>query len=194
MRKFWFVCFLMTFCVGLAACLVFAARPGEAPPRSPISPSEKQQLDNFKVSTLKGLRGVAVTVKVVRDKTDTLFLLKEADLQGEVELALQNAGIPVLPPSPDVGLYVVLAKVAAGGKDNLTCAMHVQSSLLQIVRLDRDPSIRTEVQTWPAFSQARFGIVSIAIAKSAVEQTVKDQVNDFANDYKTANPKTNSVQ
>jgi hypothetical protein len=154
-----------------------------------VSPSEKQQLDNFKTSTLKGLRGVAVTVKVVRDKPETLSLLKEADLQGEVELALQNAGIPILPPSSDVGLYVVLAKVAAGGKDDLACAMHVQSSLLQIVHLDRDPSIRAEVQTWPAFSQARFGLVSIAIAKSAVERTVKDQVNDFAADYSAANPK-----
>ena len=29
-----------------------------------VSPSEKQQLDNFKVSTLKGLRGVAVSVRI----------------------------------------------------------------------------------------------------------------------------------
>ena len=41
-----------------------------------ISPSEKQQLDNFKVSTLKGLPGVAVSVKIVRDKPEHAFAVK----------------------------------------------------------------------------------------------------------------------
>ena len=155
-----------------------------------VSPSEKQQLDNFKVSTLKGLRGVAVSVKIVRDKPETLSLLKESELQGEVEIALQNAGIEVLRPTPDVGLYVVLVNVAAVGQDGLNCAIHVQSSLLQIVQLSRYTTIRTDAQTWPALSQARFAIVSLAITKSTIMRTVKDQIKDFAEDYKAANPKT----
>jgi hypothetical protein len=154
-----------------------------------ISPSEKQQLDNFKISTLKGLRGVAVSVKITRDKPETLVLLKESELQGEVEIALQTAGIEVLRPTSDVGLYVVLVKVAAAGPDGMTCAIHVQSSLLQIVQLSRDTTIRTEAQTWPSVSQARFGIVSLAITKSTIVRTVKDQIKDFADDWKAANPK-----
>jgi hypothetical protein len=168
----------------VTACLVSLAGVVWA-----ISPSEKQQLDNFKVSTLKGLRGVAVSVKIVRDKPETLSLLKESELQGEVEIALQNAGIEVLRPTPDVGLYVVLVNVAAVGQDGLNCAIHVQSSLLQIVQLSRDTTIRTEAQTWPALSQARFGVVSLAITKSTIVRTVKDQIKDFAEDYKAANPK-----
>jgi len=178
MRKFWLVHFLMTICVGLAACLVFA-----------VSPSEKNQLESFKVSTLKGLSAVAVTVKIVRDDPNTLTTIREQELQGEVALALQNAGISVAPPRSDVGLYVVLVKVARGGKDGTLCGVHVQSSLLQIVQLARDTTIRTEAQTWPAFSQGRFGLVTLAVAKTMVTQSVKDQVKDFAADYKAANPK-----
>jgi hypothetical protein len=171
----------------VTTCLVSLAGAAWA-----ISPSEKQQLDNFKVSTLKGLRGVTVSVKIVRDKPETLSLLKESELQGEVEIALQNAGIEVLRPTPDVGLYVVIVNVAAAGQDSLNCAIYVQSSLLQIVQLSRDATIRTEAQTWPSVSQARFGVVSLAVTKSTIVRTVKDQVKDFAEDYKAANPKTSS--
>jgi hypothetical protein len=154
-----------------------------------ISPSEKQQLDNFKVSTLKGLRGVAVRVIIVRDDANMLPFLKEQALQGEVELALQIAGIEIARPTPEMGLYVVLAKVTAASNDKLNIAIHVQSSLLQIVNLSRDTTIKTEALTWPSFGQSRFGVVSVAIAKSTVEKAVKEQVNDFANDWKAANPK-----
>ena len=111
-----------------------------------VSQSEKQQLDNFKVSTLKGLRGVAVKVIIVRDDPGTLAFLKESSLQQEVEFALQGAGLEVARPTPDVGLYVVLVKVTAASNDNLNFAMHVQSSLLQIVNLSRDTTIKTEAQ------------------------------------------------
>jgi hypothetical protein len=154
-----------------------------------ISPSEKQQLDNFKVSTLKGLHGVAVKVVIVRDDANTLPFLKEQTLQGEVELALRNAGIEIAIPTPEVGLYVVLVKVTAASNDKLNIAMHVQSSLLQIVNLSRDTTIRTETLTWPSFGQSGFGVASVAIAKSTIEKIVKEQVNDFTNDWKAANPK-----
>jgi hypothetical protein len=164
--------------LGLLTCLTFA-----------LSPSEKQQLDNFKVSTLKGLRGVAVSVKIVRDDPDTLSLLKETQLAGIAEMTLQKAGIEILPPSPEVGLYVVLVNVASAGRDGANIAMHVQSSLMQIVNLSRDITIKTEAQTWPSFGQVRFSVVSIAIAKSAVERAVKDQALTFAADFKAANQK-----
>jgi hypothetical protein len=154
-----------------------------------ISPSEKQQLDHFKVSTLKGLRGVAIKVVIMRDDEKMLPFLNERTLQGEVELALQNAGIEIAIPTPEVGIYAVLAKVTAASDDRLNIAMHVQSSLLQIVNLSRDSTIKTEAQTWPSFGQSRFGVVSIATAKSTVEKAVKDQVNDFINDWKAANTK-----
>jgi hypothetical protein len=154
-----------------------------------VSPSEKQQLDNFKVSTMKGLRGVAVKVMIVRDGPGTLAFLKESALQKEVEFALQNAGLEIASPTPEVGLYVVLVKVTAASNDNLNFAMHVQSSLLQIVNLSRDTTIKTEAQTWPSFGQGRFGVISVAIAKSAIEKTVKEQAKDFTDDWKAANPK-----
>ena len=154
-----------------------------------VSQSEKQQLDNFKVSTLKGLRGVAIKVIIVRDGPDTLPFLKETALQQEVEFALQGAGLEIARPTPDVGLYVVLVKVTAATNDNLNFAMHMQSSLLQIVNLSRETTIKTEAQTWPSFGQSRFGVTSVANAKSTIEKAVKEQVKDFANDWKAANPK-----
>ncbi len=154
-----------------------------------ISPSEKQQLGNFKVSTLKGLRGVTVKVIIVRDDANMLPFLKEQTLQDEVEVALQNAGIEIARPTPEVGIYVELVKVTAVSNDNLNIAIHVQPSLLQIVNLSRDTTIKTEAQTWPSFGQSRFGVVSVAIAKSAIEKIVKEQVKDFINDWKAANPK-----
>ncbi|MGD1043277.1 MAG: hypothetical protein ABR913_09515 [Sedimentisphaerales bacterium] len=154
-----------------------------------VSPSEKQQLDKFKVSTLKGLRGVAVKVIIVRDEPDTLPFLKETALQQEVEFALQSAGLEIARPTPEVGLYVVLVKVTAATNDNLNFAMHVQSSLLQIVNLSRETTIKTEAQTWPSFGQSRFGVTSVANAKSTIEKTVKDQAKDFTDDWKAANPK-----
>jgi len=155
-----------------------------------ISPSEKHQLDTFKVSTLKGLRGVAVSVKITRDKENTLSLLKEAELQRDVEITLKKAGIELLQPTADVGLYIVLVKVASASQDGLNVAMHVQSSLLQIVQLSRDSAIKTEAQTWPAVSHARFGAASIAIAPGMITQSVKDQAKDFVEDYLAANPKS----
>jgi hypothetical protein len=154
-----------------------------------VSPSEKQQLDKFKVSTLKGLRGVAVKVIIVRDDASVLPFLKEQALQGEVEFALQNAGIEIARPTPEVGLYVVLVNVTAASNDNLNFAMHVQSSLLQIVNLSRETTIKTEAQTWPSFGQSRFGVTSVANTKSTIEKTVKDQAKDFTDDWKAANPK-----
>ncbi len=154
-----------------------------------VSISEQQQLSNFKASTLKGLSGVAVTVQVVRDRPETLSLLKEDKLKREVEFILQKAGIETLPPAPEVGLYVVLVKVASADADNLSCAVHVGTSLMQIVNLSRDTTIRTQCQTWPAVGQGRFGVVSIAIAKSMVERTAKEQAKEFADDYKAANPR-----
>jgi hypothetical protein len=154
-----------------------------------VSPSEKQQLDNFKVSTLKGLRKVAVKVVIVRDDASMLPFLKEQALQGEVELALQNADIEITRPASEVGIYIVLVKITAASNDNLNIAMHVQSSLLQIVSLSRDTTIKTETMTWPSFGKSGFGVASVAIAKSTIEKIVKEQARDFTNDWRAANPK-----
>lgn len=169
----------------IAACIIFPAVLVWA-----ISPFEKQQMENFKVSTLKDLSGVAVAVKIARDDPNTLGLLKEQDLQRDVEFALQTAGIEVLRPTPDVGLYVVIVRVSMTGRDGPACAIHVQSSLMQFVNLSRDPSIRTEAKTWPAVSEATFGVVSLSMVKRVITKSVKDQAEQFVEDYKAANPKT----
>jgi hypothetical protein len=174
---------LVIIALGLMTCLAFA-----------VSPSEKQQLDNFHVSTLKGLRGVSVSVKIIRDDPNTLSLLKENQLAGIAEMTLQKAGIEILPPSPEVGLYVVIVNVTPTDRNGANIAMHVQSSLMQIVNLARDPAIKTEVQTWPSLGQVRFGIASIAIAKTTVERAVKDQAAAFASDYNSANRKSSTAE
>jgi hypothetical protein len=183
MKRFWVSCLIVTCCIISLCATVWA-----------ISPSEKQQLDNFKVSTLKGLRSVAVTVKIIRDNDKTLELLNEYALQKDVEFILRDAGIEITAPTPEAGIYVVIVKVAATGRDNMYFAMHIQSSLSQIVQLTRDQSIKTEAQTWPAISQARFGVAPITVAKSTVEKTAKEQAANFVDDWKAANPKTKIEQ
>lgn len=160
-------------------CLAFA-----------VSPSEQQQLKNFNISTLKGLHGISVSVKIIRDDPNTLSLLKETQLAGIAEMTLQKAGIEILPPSPEVGLYVVIVNITPTDRQGANIAMHVQSSLMQIVSLSRDTTIKTEAQTWPSLGQSRFGVVSVVIAKSAVERAVRDQAGTFAADFKAANPKS----
>ena len=154
-----------------------------------VSPSEKYQLDTFKTSTLKGLSGVALTVKIVRDYPSTLETLKETDLQRDIEFALQKGGVPLLRPTPEVGIYVVIVKISGGGPDALNIAIDVQSSLRQIVTLLRDSNIKTEVQTWPSTGQSRFGLIAIDKAQALITKSVNDQAVSFAEDFKAANPK-----
>lgn len=164
-------------CAGLLTASVWA-----------VSPWEKRQIDNFGVSSLKGLEAVAVDVKIARDRPETLSLLSRQQLLGEVEMALQGGGIKISRPMRDVGLYLVIVKVATPGRrDDLTCAIHVQSSLLQVVHLSRDTTIRTRSQTWPSVGHARFGVASLGLAKGLIERTVKDQAREFIADWKAAN-------
>jgi hypothetical protein len=174
---------LIVTCLGLIACYVFA-----------VSTSEKYQLDNFKVSTLKGLSGVALTIKIVRDNPQTLELLKEVDLQRDIEFALQKGGVQILRPTSEVGLYVVIIKVSGGGPDALNLAIDVQSTLRQFVYLQRDSNIKTEAQTWPATGQSRFGLVSIAQAQAMITKSVNDQAASFAEDFKAANTKSATTE
>jgi hypothetical protein len=173
-----------TYLIAAIVCVGLSVATGLA-----VSPSEQQQIKNFHVSTLKGLRGVSVSVKIIRDDPNTLSLLQENKLAGIAETTLQKAGIEVLPPSPEVGLYVVLVNITPTDSQGANFAMHVQSSLMQIVHLSRDTTIRTEAQTWPSLGQSRFGVVSLVIAKSAIERAVRDQASFFAQDFKAANPK-----
>jgi len=155
-----------------------------------VSPWEKRQIDNFGVSSLKGLEAVAVDVKIARDRPETLSLLSRRRLLGEVEMALQGGGMKISRPMRGVGLYIVVVKAATPGRrDDLTCAIHVQSSLLQVVHLSRDTTIRTRSQTWPSVGHGRFGVVSLGLAKGLIERTVKDQVREFIADWKAANPR-----
>lgn len=177
MKRYWLLGSIVIGCVVLLTAAVWA-----------VSPWEKRQIDNFGASTLKGLEAVAVEVRVARDRPETLSLLKQEELQGEVEMALQRGGLKIRRPTPGVGLYIVVAKVATpGGREARTCAIHVQSSLLQVVHLSRDTTIRAESQTWPSVGHGRFGVVNYGMAKSLIRQTVKDHTQDFISDWKAAN-------
>ena len=118
---------------------------------------------------------MAVTVKIIRGNDETLKLLNEVVIQKDVEFILRDAGLKITAPTPEAGLYVVIVKVAATGRDNMYFAMHVQSSLSQIVQLTRDPNIKTEAQTWPAISQARFGVAPITSPKAQSKKPSKSR-------------------
>ena len=179
-KKYWLAASSVVCCAAFLSVIV-----------SGISPSEKRQLENFGISTLRGLRAVMPQIMLVKDKEDKPGLLTKEQLQTQVELALRKAGIKIVSSlrGLDDGLFIVLVKVAKAGGKTPFYAMHVQCGLYQAVELSRDPTIRTEAQTWPSFGKSRFGIVSSAAVKRAVKDTVAGQVSEFISDYLAANPK-----
>lgn len=139
-------------------------------------------------ATLAGLTGVRVEVEDIAADAEREGLT-ESDLQRDIEMKLQQAGIRVFteaewrtaPGKPTLNLEVRTLK-----PDTKTYVVSITLELEQEVRLARDATVNVSATTWSA--PPRLGIVA-AGHFSSIRRDVREIVDQFIQAYLAANPK-----
>jgi len=130
---------------------------------------------------LRGLVGVRVLVEEVSPPAEREGLATSS-LKTMVELQLRQAGIRIT----RVGPYLYLNVNAVKGRVTGVYAVSVRLELNEMVRPNRDPSVKQFAVTWMALP-----VVGIIPARDlrVIRESVKDMVDEFINAYLAANPK-----
>ncbi len=105
--------------------------------------------------TLTGLHGVQVLVVFDGPAIGTLGVSHD-QIQTDVELRLRSAGIPVVASGGPI-LFVDVTAVQSETTQIIAICINV--SAVQIVTLERDPSVRTTAATWSVVDLATTGRV-----------------------------------
>jgi predicted Zn-ribbon and HTH transcriptional regulator len=173
-----------------------------------ISPKEELQLKTFGISTLEGLKGVSVYVKLLSNVTSELKT--EEYLQTLVEQELRKAGIKVFSDT-DPNIYVARLFVevtvfrrhtsrleAMFIKPFYYCTVTVH--LLQDVVLVRNLGISTKASTWPYLTYPSLDYawpylpntpICSARSKDGINKLIRggiiDDVKNFCDDFLAAN-------
>jgi len=152
-----------------------------------ISFGEKNQLEIYGISTLKGLKGVNVHVFLFDDESTQV---NRDTLQTKVELELRKAGIKVVSDMPDnnVGFLFVVCQLDKA-KDLPMYYGALSVSLHQDIKLIRNPKIMTRAQTWPLSKAPTIFIAGDKVLEQQVDEILTDLLDIFLNDYLAANPK-----
>ncbi len=185
-KKYWILPISVVCCVALLSASLLA-----------ISISEQEQIKDYGISTLSGLRGICVVVKLSVNIANEdagkhrLPFLTKNDLQTQVEIELRKAGIKVLSSyrGPDDGFFVVAVGAMKESKDGPLYAFDIQSVLMQRVALLRNRKIETTAVTWPYNQTSTFGTTPSLMVERTIKDIVARQVDEFINDYLAANPK-----
>ena len=143
--------------------------------------------DEIDKKTLKGLKGVRVMVELLSPDIEKDGLRRNS-IYTDVEVKLRVAGIKVLTIEEwaiksDVILYVCVHSLKL--MEIYFYVTYVE--LHQKVLLERDPKIiRSGITTWEAI-----GIMGTVGAENvnSIRDKIKDQVDEFINDYLAVNPK-----
>jgi hypothetical protein len=157
---------------------------------APVCPAHSEGDENGRRS-LVGLREIAVVVEslnedVIRDG------LSAQDIRTYVELRLRQSGIIVVPPESEAtlpgGQYLYINVNAQKRADVLLFyAVNVQVSLHQNAILLRDPAIKVfGASTW---SRQVIFSGGPSFLREGVRGGLRDLLDQFLNDYLTANPK-----
>ena len=141
-------------------------------------------------ATLAGIGPVHVLVEEISDDLKSSGL-SITTLQTDAEFRLRAVGIRVateaesfaLPGAPYLYVNVTGLKDRTVSGRQFGYSANVSVSLIQEVRLDRNPSIRIGAPTWSA--------EEIVTGSSAeiVRKSLRDLVDRFANAYLSVNPK-----
>jgi len=185
-KKCWILAISVVCCVALLSASLLA-----------ISISEQSQIEDYGISTLSGLRGICVDIKLSVNVANEdagkhkLPFLTKNDLQTQVEIAFRKAGIKVFSSyrEPDDGFFIVSVSAMKESKDSPLYALNIQSVLIQRIALLRNSKIETAAVTWPYIQTSMFGMTGSGIVERTIKDTVARQVNEFINDYLAANPK-----
>lgn len=149
-------------------------------------------------SSLKGLKGVYVTVTLVTDAIKDLKKggLSEEVIRADVELKLRMAGINVvskedsrnLPGLPQLMVNIggIKTNIKEGTQD-IGMAYTREILLLQTTYLERDQGIRVLADTWERRAIG-LGYTDRGLVNQ-IRNGLKDDVDIFINAYLSVNPK-----
>jgi hypothetical protein len=138
------------------------------------------------VKSLRGLSGVHVEVEDLHDNARAVGLTEDK-IRADVELSLRRAGVTVLSRDEALNqsgapyLYVNVNTVPKGRSYGFSMSVE----FVQVIKLDRDPSISLFATTW---SKASVGVVR-AKKSATIRKNLSGLVKVFLDDYLTANPK-----
>jgi len=172
--------------------------PHETAPSSPAFVPDVTRPEQLGVWTLAGVEAVYLKVHVWAVESNNP--LSEARLQTQVEIALRKAGIkvvdkPTAKKTPNAGQLFAFVRLRMMDIDGAQIyATTVQVTFSQAVRLFRNANVLTFTRTWPYTSLADTPmILGSAKVEEGVRECLDAQVNDFINDFLTANPRSPQV-
>ena len=138
---------------------------------------------------LQGLQGVYVLVEPMRPEAEKYGLTRK-DLQTDTELQLRQYGIKVLTEKERLStpggpcLYINVNVLIEEDLPLVAAAIRIE--LQEYVLLLREPKrICFGASIWSRDKLVRVGLLKI----KELKESVKDLVNEFINDYLSANPK-----
>jgi len=143
---------------------------------------------NWNVQSLVGIRGISLLIEDLGENAKAAGLAED-QLRTDIEMNLRQAGIKVnskeeyLASGDRACLYV---NVSALKRDDLFI-YSISVEVTQTAVLVRRPNrICPSATTWQS---GAFGSVGATYFVETIRSRVKDNTNDFINDYLTANPK-----
>ncbi|MHA2315614.1 MAG: hypothetical protein ACXACF_10120 [Candidatus Hermodarchaeia archaeon] len=189
-KKYWFL-----GAIGISLIVSFSVR------LFAVTRNEKNQLEEYGVSTLQGLKGVNPVIsfeslsKVKEENKlgslDTTYW--KAEFQMEAEYALLRNGIKMHNANFPVLIIFIEANSMEITEKGYIYAFKVSTYLYEEVQLIRNTKLLTTTITWPDDPVIIVGRgVSIARqdkVKLTIKQQVIQQTNEFCREYLAANPK-----
>lgn len=171
MKKYWILAGISAMCAaGVLAARAFAAL------------TDKQM-------SLSGIEAVYVFVQGLTDETKEAGLTQE-QIQSDVEGKLKLEGIRAVSEEESLkvaGSPVLYVNISAPKRKRTEAFVyHIDVGILQKVSLVREPKIRTMSITW---NKGRLGYCPAKSLVESVRETVGYLMDEFAADYRAANPK-----
>lgn len=148
-----------------------------------LAPARVFSQTDSSLKTLSGFDTLKVEIENLAPDLEQAGLKKE-QIQTDIETKLRAAGLKIKKPTDSINPYVVL-HVSVNSIDNGVggFAVSINSSLNQIVILDRNKSLATVAGTWESRS-----IVSVIKEKvQAIRNFVGIQIDLFVKSYQKAN-------
>ncbi len=142
--------------------------------------------DQEQIKTLHGLQGVFVAIDNLNPATEAMGLSSKK-VHGDVALRLRQKGIHVfsvkqMRQTPGLPILKVLINVHKAADNLFVYAIDIY--LQQTVKLVQRPSIQAYATTWKT---GTLGIVTNDKLDD-MNDLILDFIDDFASDYKQANP------
>src|ERR1022692_363508 len=134
--------------------------------------------DNDRIESLAGIKGLMVKIEPMSSAMQPY--LTDAQIRTDVELRIRKAGIPVVPRLENSSQAYLYVAVTAMPEASFIFGIEVW--VQQEATLDRNgkPGLAT---TWNT------GYLGRAPTVDGIRKRLGDQIDDFLNDYLTANPK-----